>query len=107
MAQQNLYRYYCGNRDLKTRFFLLSHSYSLTRGLMNNNDKCKGTWGADWTQWGQGPNNSVFGLSSTTNGDGCGSCTEYCGGSGSGFWQGWENQFETSSRNGCYSVQTG
>jgi len=104
LARVNEYRFVCGARSTYMRFFKLTHAWANSTGQVYNPDQCKTTNAGSWVTVSGGASTTNYGLASTTNGDGCGSCTDRCGGaSGTGFWNSWYQYYGTTSSNGCYS----
>jgi len=99
------YKYQCGSSY--KRFFQLSHAYANAVSLVTSSDKCGASPGALVFASGAASSTNV-GLSSTPNGDGCGTCLDRCGVGGSlGFWNSWHDYWTTTTSNGCYTRGTG
>ena len=93
------YYYDCGHKV--EAFFKLNHGFDFSKtGLMRPNDKCKRGWGHKWNKYGS-ESKSTYGLTTTPNGDGCGTCKDNCGAGGrNGMWDSWRSN---GNSHGCSS----
>ena len=102
LAVNDEYRYCCG--PSYRRFFKLSHDYASAVAQVRAGDKCKVTHDGSWIDVSGGGSNTNFGLASTPNGDGCGTCVDRCGGGREeGFWHSWHEYYATTHNNGCFT----
>ncbi len=97
------YYYDCGHKV--EAFFKLNHGFDFSKtGLMRPNDECKRGWGHKWNKYGS-ESKSTYGLTTTPNGDGCGTCKDNCGAGGrNGMWDSWRSN---GNSHGCYSRASG